>query len=486
MKGAEKIRKLPAVERVLEVFPDHPDPGSPGGRAALVQAVREVLGGLRARIRAGGDVTEAELEPAAVASAAARRAAEVARGTLRPVVNATGVVVHTNLGRAPLSPEVAAQVVEALTSYTNLEYDLGGRARGSRYDHVTGLLLRLAPAEAGLVVNNNAAAVLLALAELAAGREVVVSRGELIEVGGGFRIPDVMAASGARLVEVGTTNRTRIADYEAAIGPDTAVLFKAHRSNFRMEGFVEDASFPEVAALARSRGVFSVADLGSGVLDASRLPFACGEPTVAQVLGAGFDLACFSGDKLLGGPQAGVIVGRAAAVARLRKNPLLRALRVGSFTIAAMEATLGRHLACRDAEIPVLAALLATPAEVKARCERVSRTLRRLGTPNGTAVETVPTTAEVGGGTLPGREVPSFGLAVSRPGWSEVEVEAALRGSDPPVLGRLVGGRLVLDLRTLLAGQEETVAAALHAMDSMTSPPGQAALGRDDGGRDRE
>ena len=464
---SEKTRKLPAVDRVLDALGDPPGDGGRLARGVVVEAVRGVLGELRRRIREGEPVADAALAPAAVALEASARMARTVRGTLRPVVNMTGVVVHTNLGRAPLSRELLADVVEVLAGYSNLEYDLDAHGRGSRYDHVAGLLRQVIPAEAALVVNNNAAAVLLILAEFARGREVVLSRGELIEIGGGFRIPEVMAASGARLVEVGTTNRTRADDFARAIGPDTAMLFKAHRSNFKMIGFTEEVGWGDLATLAREHGVMSVADLGSGLLMDPGPACAGDEPTPASVMRAGFDLACFSGDKMLGGPQAGIIVGQADAVARLRRNPLLRALRVGKFTIAALEATLARYLSGRTSEIPVGAAFRVTPDEVRQRCRRMVAAARRRGLQGGLQLDVVATRAEVGGGSMPGETLASFGIAVSRPGWSESDLEAALRGRNPPILGRVTGGRLVLDALALLPGQDAVVSSALSDLGAL-------------------
>jgi L-seryl-tRNA(Ser) seleniumtransferase len=469
MDARRTTRELPAVDRVLRTLP----PAGPGGhgasRAALVRAVREAIADLRREVLAGRDPGGAALAPEAVAAEALRRVATAAAGSLRTVVNLTGVVIHTNLGRSPLSRQVLAETADLLAGYTNLEYDVPARRRGSRNDHVASLLLRIVPAEAAFLVNNNAAAVLLALAELARGREVVVSRGELVEIGGAFRIPDVMAASGARLVEVGTTNRTRIADYERAIGPDTAMLFKAHRSNFRMEGFVEDASWEEVAALARGRGLSSVADLGSGMLANLPVPGAADEPSPAAIVRAGFDVVCFSGDKMLGGPQAGVVVGRADAVARMKRHPLARALRVGSFTIAAMEATLRRYLAGGLDEVPAVAALRAPASEVKARCARIVRRARSSGLPAGLALRVVSVAAEVGGGALPGHGIPSHGVEVRVDGASDAAVDAALRAGDPPILGRLTEGRVVLDPRTLLPGQEDVVVRALLGLPAVVA-----------------
>jgi L-seryl-tRNA(Ser) seleniumtransferase len=354
------------------------------------------------------------------------------------------VLVHTNLGRAPLADAALARVVEVGSGYANLEYDVERGERGSRQDHLAPLLERLTGAEAALVVNNNAAAVLLALAALAEGREVVVSRGELIEIGDGFRIPDVLARSGARLVEVGTTNRTRAADYERAIGPETALLLRVHQSNFRVVGFSEQPRLAELAEVARRHELPLVDDLGSGALG----PVG-DEPTPAESLRAGADLVCFSGDKLLGGPQAGIVVGRADLVERLRRHPLQRALRADKLTLAALEGTLALALdpQTRDA-IPVLRMLREPVEAVRTRAERLA------GLVGGEVEETV---ARVGGGALPLAELPSAACAI------EEELAERLRLGDPPVIAVVRDGRTLLDCRTLSDAEVEEVAAAVAA-----------------------
>jgi L-seryl-tRNA(Ser) seleniumtransferase len=423
-----ELRDLPSVDELARGADD------PLG----VDAARAVLAWAREEIRAGvepGDLTarlQAELE-------AARRP------TLRRVLNATGVIVHTNLGRAPLSAAALAHAVEAARGYSNLEYDLTEGSRGSRQDHVAAILRRLTGAEAALVVNNNAAAMLLALAALAEGREVIVSRGELIEIGDGFRIPDVLARSGARLVEVGTTNRTRAADYERVVNERTALILRVHQSNFRVVGFAEQPGLKELAAVARRHELPLLDDLGSGALvDLD------GEPTARASLAAGSNLACFSGDKLLGGPQAGIVVGRADLVDRLRRHPLHRALRIDKLGLAALEGTLLLYLEPARAlrEVPVLRMLHEDASMVAARAERLAAAV-------GGAVE--ETVARVGGGALPLTELRSFACAV------EQELAAALRGHAPPVVGIIRDGRLLLDCRTLDDGEADEVAAAVRA-----------------------
>jgi L-seryl-tRNA(Ser) seleniumtransferase len=420
-----RLRDLPSVDELART----------SGDPLAVDAARTVLGRAREQIRAGsdpGDLGE-ELQ-------AELRAARAPR--LRRVLNATGVIVHTNLGRAPLAAAALEQVAHAARGYSNLEYDLEAGTRGSRQTHVVELLHRLTGAEAGLVVNNNAAAVLLALAALAEGREVLVSRGELIEIGDGFRIPDVLARSGARLREVGTTNRTRAADYEAAAGPDTAVLLRVHQSNFRVVGFTELPAVEELSRVARKHELVLVDDLGSGALVAVG-----DEPTPRSSLAAGADLVCFSGDKLLGGPQAGIVVGRADLVERLRRHPLQRALRADKLTLAALEGTLRLALERPD-EVPVLR-MLREPAEsVRARAERLAALV------GGEVEETV---ARAGGGALPLAELPSYACAV------EEELAQALRTGDPPVVGIVRDGRLLLDCRTLTEDEVDEVAQAIVA-----------------------
>jgi L-seryl-tRNA(Ser) seleniumtransferase len=422
------LRDLPAVDELASASDD----------PLAVEAARIVLARAREEIQAGS-------EPGDLRARLHEQLADLRRPRLRRVLNATGVIVHTNLGRAPLAEAALERVREVGRGYSNLEYDLQAGARGSRQDHVASVLRRLPGAEAALVVNNNAAAVLLALAALAEGREVLVSRGELIEIGDGFRIPDVLARSGARLVEVGTTNRTRAADYEEAIGPETAVLLRVHQSNFRLVGFTELPSVAELARVADRHGLPLVDDLGSGVLGHVE-----DEPSVADSLAAGADLVCFSGDKLLGGPQAGIVVGRAELVERLRRHPLQRAVRADKLTLAALEGTLGLYLDLERAarEVPVLRMVGESVEEIRARAERLA------GLVGGELEETV---ARVGGGALPLAELPSFACAV------EEELAAPLRLGEPPVIGIVRDGRLLLDCRTLTDAEAEEVAAAVAA-----------------------
>jgi L-seryl-tRNA(Ser) seleniumtransferase len=427
-----KLRDLPSVDELLR---DERLASEP--RELVLAAARAALEQARAEIRAGGD-------PGTIVDAVLAELERARQPSLRRVLNATGVLVHTNLGRAPLADAALRRVVEVGAGYSNLEYDLERGERGSRQDHLATLVGRLTGADSALVVNNNAAAVLLALAALAEGREVIVSRGELIEIGDGFRIPDVLARSGARLVEVGTTNRTRAADYERAIGPETALLLRVHQSNFRVVGFSEQPRLAELAAVARASELPLVDDLGSGAL--GRVG---DEPTPAESLRAGADLVCFSGDKLLGGPQAGIVVGRSDLVERLRRHPLQRALRADKLTLAALEGTLSLALdpATRD-DVPVLR-MLHEPVElVRARAERLAQLV------GGEVEETV---ARVGGGALPLAELPSVACAV------EEELADKLRLGEPPVVALVRDGRTLLDCRTLTDAEIDEVAAAVRA-----------------------
>jgi len=413
-------------------------------RPVALAAARAVLAQRRAELRDG---TAGEADLVARAQAHAARAL---RPSLRRVLNATGVIVHTNLGRAPLAAAAREAVARIAAGYSTLEWDPEGGGRGSRHDHVEPLLRELTGAEAAMAVNNCAAATLLAAAALAGpGREVVVSRGQLVEIGGGFRVPEVIAQAGARLVEVGTTNRTRLEDYARAIGPATGAILRAHPSNFRQLGFVASV---EVEALC-SLGVPVIDDVGSGALGPLE-----DEPPVRRSVAAGAALVCFSGDKLLGGPQAGLVVGSADAVARARRHPLARALRLDKLSLAALEATLRLH---RDperarAEIPVLAMLAVDPATLEARAAALAAAVP--------GAEVVPATAKVGGGTLPLLELPGPAVALPAPDGPDA-LAARLRAADPPLVGRIEGGRLLLDPRTL--GDDElaaTIAAARAAV----------------------
>src|SRR6266516_3411982 len=423
-----RLRDLPSVDELARQSDD----------PLAVEAARKVVARAREQIKQGDD-------PGDLAALLQSELGAARTPHLRRIINATGVIVHTNLGRAPLAEAALDRVREIARGYSNLEYDLAAGGRGSRQEHVIGSLRRLTGCEAGLVVNNNAAAVLLALAALAEGREVLVSRGELIEIGDGFRIPDVLERSGAKLREVGTTNRTRAADYEAAIGPETAVLLRVHQSNFRVVGFTAQPLLRELADVARRHGLPLVDDLGSGALvDIGD------EPTARASLAAGADLVCFSGDKLLGGPQAGIVVGRAELVEKLRRHPLQRALRADKLTLAALEGTLALAIDAPD-EIPVLRMLREPPEAVRARAARLADLV------GGEIEETI---ARAGGGALPLTELRSFACAV------EEELAAKLRTGDPPVIAVLRDGRTLLDCRTLTDAEADEVAGAVKTARS--------------------
>ena len=453
------LRRLPSVDQVVRALAERPEmAGVP--RPRLTALVREALDAERLGVR------ERDQTPPDAAALVERIAGVFQRTglfSLRAVINATGVVLHTNLGRSLLSPLAMERVAAVGSAYSNLELDLRSKERGSRYSHVEPLLRRLTGAEDAIVVNNNAAAVLLALETLAHGKEVVVSRGELIEIGGEFRIPDIMLRSGAVLREVGATNRTHLRDYAEAIGPNTALLLKVHTSNYRVVGFTAEVSSRELTELGRARGVPVMEDLGSGSLIDLRpwgLPY---EPTVSEVVTSGVDLVSFSGDKLLGGPQAGIVVGRRAIVSRLKKNPWNRALRIDKFTIAALEATLTAYEAGVAREtVPTLRLLTEPAASVMARARRALRGLDGAVTER-LAARVVEGRSQVGGGALPTVELPTAGLALGVTDAAARALDAALRAGEPPVVGRLVDDRLFLDCRTVLPGQVAGLVKALVA-----------------------
>ena len=440
------LRSLPSVDRVLS----QPAIAALGLPAELVaDAVREELAERRAAILAGGAAGESS--PDAIAAAAAQRLKAAFRPSLRPVINATGVVIHTNLGRAPLS-DAAVKAMREAARYSNLEFDLDAGARGSRAHHLDAPLRALTGAEAALVVNNNAAALYLTLAAHAREREVIVSRGQAVEIGGGFRIPDVLRQSGAALVEVGATNRTRAADYEQAITERTAALLRVHSSNFRIVGFTEETPLSELASIAQESGALLIDDIGSGCLLETRAYGLTHEPTPQESVAAGADLVLFSGDKLLGGPQAGIIVGREAAVAPLRSHPLMRALRPDKTTIAALGATLRHYLRGEaEAEIPVWRMIAAEADRLRERAESWLAALGR--------GEVVADQSPIGGGSLPGETRPTFALRLPN-----AALAAQLRRNDPPIIARVVDDGVQLDPRTVLPEQEPTLLEALRAI----------------------
>lgn len=418
----------------------------------MTKALREALSVARAGVESGtGLPSEEEL------LAEVRRLLPSDRPSLRAVVNATGVILHTNLGRAPLAADAIRAAAEVAGGYSTLEYDLDAGERGDRSRHCTDLVGRLTGAEASLVVNNNAAAVSLAINTLARGRDVLVSRGELVEIGGGFRIPDVIERSGAFLCAVGTTNRTRVDDYRRAVTPSTGLILKIHPSNYRVEGFAEEASLEDLVRLGRETKLPVMHDLGSGLLLSRGLPV-LGEPVVQASVSSGADVVTWSGDKLLGGPQAGIIHGRSDLVDRMRANALLRAFRVDKSTLAALEATLRLHLVPERAlmDVPVLRMLSESPEEVEGRARAAT------GGISGEAAERVSIASMrsvLGGGAAPGIELESFGWVVSG---LPHRIDSALRGQDPPVVGRIEAERFLLDFRTVMQGQERLVAAAVE------------------------
>jgi L-seryl-tRNA(Ser) seleniumtransferase len=454
------LRQLPSVDQLVRRLADRTDlAGIP--RARLTAAVRATLDTERRRLL---EDPVAAADPERLAARAADGLLETGGFSLRPVINATGVVLHTNLGRALLSPLARERLAAVGAAYSNLELDLATKARASRYAHVESVLRRLTGAEDALVVNNNAAAVLLALETLAHGKEVIVSRGELIEIGGEFRIPDIMRRSGALLREVGTTNRTHLRDYADAIGPATGLILKVHPSNYKVVGFTADVSSSELAALGRERSIPVMEDLGSGSLVDLRPWGFPHEPTVPEVVGAGVDLVSFSGDKLLGGPQAGIVVGTRAIVSRLTKNPWNRVLRIDKLTLAALEATLYAYESGTALQtLPTLRLLTEPLGAVTARARRVVGKLAPAVRARLTA-RVERGNAEVGGGALPTVKLPTAGVAVGASAASTRELDAALRSGDPAVIGHIVDDRLFLDCRTVLAEQVGVLAARLTAV----------------------
>ena len=450
-------RLIPAVDALL---------GSPAfvaliaryGRARVTEAARVATASLRAALKVDEEIEKQALV-ARIAQDAARWLEAQETPSLRRVINATGVVVHTNLGRAPLPSAATDAMVRVARGYSNLEYDLDSGKRGSRYDHSRALLAELTGAEDSLVVNNAAAALVLAANTVAAGGGVVVSRGELIEIGGGFRIAELLESAGTRLIEVGSTNRTRLSDYRAGLAvPGARALLKVHRSNFRLSGFTEEVGLRALAELASSSGAALVHDLGSGLISRTAAPALGGEPTPAESVAAGVQLVIFSGDKLLGGPQAGLVAGEVAWVRRMRSNPLCRALRVDKVTLAALEATLRLYLDPGPVRgrVPVLTMLWASPDELRRRAAGLAERLAELGV----EAEVGPCRGLVGGGACPDAELEGAAvyLAASVP---PSVVAKALRQGDPPVIARVERDRLVLDPRTLLPGEAETVAKCL-------------------------
>lgn len=448
------LRQLPGVDRLLATN-EAAALAADYGHTLLVAALRAVLAERRAAILAGQAVPPAGDD---LMAAAAAWLAGYLVPTLQGVINATGVIVHTNLGRAPLSAAAQAAIQQAAAGYSSLEYDLPAGARGSRSVHAAQLLCRLTGAEAALAVNNNAAAVLLMLTALCRGQEVIISRGQLVEIGGGFRVPDVMAQSGARLVEVGTTNRTHLRDYAQAINERTGAILVAHHSNFRIVGFTSEPSLAELAELAHQHGLPLLYDQGSGALLDTAAYGLAGEPTVPAGIAAGADVVAFSGDKLLGGPQAGLLCGREALLARIRQHPLARAVRADKLCLAGLSATLAHYLRAEaPATVPVWQMIARPGADIGATAQDWAEQLQGAGIPAGVQ----PGESAVGGGSLPGSTLPTTLLAIE-----SVAVDALatrLRVGEPPVVARVAGDRLLVDPRTVLPGQEQLLLDALIA-----------------------
>ena len=436
------LLQSPRVAALLERAP----------RGLVVGAVRDAIDVARRDPRLAPQSDDAWLE------AISRTLDDTQRASLRPVLNATGVVLHTNLGRAPLAEVALAAIARVASGYTNLEYDIESGERGSRYVHCAALLREITGAEDALVVNNGAAALILALDTAAAGRESIVSRGELIEIGGSFRIPDIMSKSGTTLVEVGTTNRTTAADYAKAFTPRTGAIVKVHRSNFAMDGFVAEASTKELAELARKHEVPVIHDLGSGLLISLDAIGLSGEPTAGDAVRAGASIVTMSGDKLLGGPQAGLLIGSKAWIGKARSNPLTRAMRVDKLTLAALEATLAlyRDPARAIREIPVLAQLGASVADLRSRAAHIGTSL-----PMKANAKVVESTATVGGGAFPTAKIPSVAIQLTG---NATALEAALRHGTPSVVTRVVDDSVLVDLRTILPVEDEELRAALQAV----------------------
>jgi L-seryl-tRNA(Ser) seleniumtransferase len=463
----DHLRQQPAVAALVSVY----------GHDAVVEALRAEAEEIRRAVGAGAHIpATSEVAADVIVTRAQARLAGTIAPSLKRVLNATGVIVHTNLGRAPLSVAAIDRIRALASGYTNLEYDVAAGDRGSRDGHAEPLLCRLTGAEAAVVVNNCAAATLLILAALARGREVLVSRSELVEIGGGFRVPDVMAQSGAQLREVGTTNRTRIADYALAISDRTGAILRVHPSNFRIEGFTARATLAEIVALAHRFDLPVVEDLGSGfVATAESLQHDAGipkalsrEPTVQASIAVGVDVVCCSGDKLLGGPQAGLILGRASALARIRRHPLMRALRVDKLTYAALEATLLEYVAGRaSTSVPVLRMAFTSAHAIGERADVVARRLREVGY----SADVIESFSTVGGGSAPGSELPTRLIAIKLRELSPNALEERLRAMDPPVIARIEADQVLLDLRTIAAEEDEELTSLLIRMLSAVNSP---------------
>jgi L-seryl-tRNA(Ser) seleniumtransferase len=450
----DELLKAPAVVSLMKKYP----------RSVVVDAVRDAVDNARNLVNQDEKTARKAVETKALVKEAELIADKIMQPSLRRVVNATGIVVHTNLGRSILSEAAIEAVREVAGAYSNTEFDIAAGKRGSRHDHVESLLTKLTGAEAAIAVNNNAAAVLLALSALAKGKEAIVSRGQLVEIGGSFRIPDVMRQSGAKLVEVGATNKTHEKDYLAAITPKTGLIMRAHPSNFQVVGFSAEVPLAKMVDIARENELLVLDDLGSGVMiDVTKagLPY---EPTVNESVEAGVDVVTFSGDKLLGGPQAGIAVGTTVAIAKMKKHPLARAVRIDKMTLAALEATLKLYFDEAKAiqDIPTLAALFAKPAALKKRADKLAADIKKKAGLRVKA-DSVKDTSKAGGGALPLAEMPTAAIRIAVDGLSANKLEAALRGYKTPVIGRIKDGAVLLDMRTIQPQDEKEIVAAVAA-----------------------
>ena len=454
--GGERLRALPRVDRVIELL------SSESSSPVVTRAAQRAVDRARERVLSG------ETTPALddIVADARFDIAQQRLALLGPVINATGVLIHTNLGRVPLGEEQLDAVVSVTRNYSNLEFNLTEGQRGTRYAHARRFITALTGAESALVVNNNAAAVMLVLSALCSGKEVIISRGELIEIGGEFRLPDIMTAANVRLREVGTTNRTHLSDYERAISPETAAIMKVHPSNYRMVGFTATVESRTVARLAKGRGVMYLNDVGSGLLtppEGALLP--ADEPLVEHALQDGADIVTFSGDKLLGGPQAGVIVGRARLIRSIEKHPLVRAMRVDKMTLAALQATLAIYLEGRANELPLWHMLTASSDDLRTRAQHLARSIEEELSSSGVKAEVVPTEAVAGGGSLPASQLVSFAVAVSHPERSASNIAARLRAGNPPVVGRIENDAVLIDMRAVLPNQDGALTTStIHAL----------------------
>lgn len=458
LSSVDEMLQLPAVQVLAETYP----------RSVVVEAIRTVINELRQTILSGSDLPDLDqlkLEPNHLVPLVSELVEKAMSPQLKRVINATGVVIHTNLGRSILCASAAEAVAEVARSYSNLEFDLSKGARGSRHDHIEDLICTITGAESGMVVNNNAGAVLLALSAVAEGKEVIVSRGELVEIGGSFRIPDVMRQGGAILEEVGTTNKTHLVDYEKAISPETGLLLKVHTSNFKIMGFTTEIGLEELTGLAKKNNLLVMHDLGSGVMiDLSKYGITY-EPTVQDSVKAGVDIITFSGDKLLGASQGGIIIGKKDLITKMKKHPLARALRVDKMTLAGLEATLRLYLDPESVvkKVPSLSMIIASESDLEKKAKKLAAKLKE--EKNSYQIEVERDTSMVGGGALPTEELPTRVVSVQAKKYSTAELEEKLRKSTPPVIVRVKEDKVLLDVRTILEEDFSEIAKAFTSID---------------------